>query len=112
MTRREPSSNVIFFCLASVMWPVKMSSDQHFSVLAYEFFFPVIGREQLLHVVMGLWTRSDLVYFLYFRGIFQILLWCSGGIGADARCILYHHTSCIVIAGFCHESFYHHCCIL
>ena len=101
-----------FFGLASLMWYVKMCSDQHFSVLAYEFSFAVIGREQLLHVVMGLLTRSDLVCFLYFCGIFQILLWFSGGICADARCIFYHHASCIVIIEFCHEVFYHLCCIL
>ena len=68
MIRLEPSSNVIIFCLASVTWYVIMCSDKYFSVLAYEIFFPVIGRERILHVVMGLWTRSNLVFLGTFAG--------------------------------------------
>jgi len=54
------------FGLASVTRYVILCSDKYFPVLADEFFFCVICREQLLNVIMGLWTLPDLVVLLHF----------------------------------------------
>jgi len=99
-----------WFGLASVTRYVILCSDKYFPVLADESFFNVICPEQLFDVIMVLWTRHDLVvFFCIFAGYCGF---CCGGVGSDARCILYHHASCTVIGGFCHEVIHHHCCIL